>query len=187
MKLLVGLGNFGANYHWTRHNAGFLFLDQFADLYHWQPKRNVAKYKAEIAQGNYQQEKIILAWPQTFMNQSGQSVAALVKFYRLRPATDLLLIYDDLDLPLGHHKLTTSVPHGHNGVLSVQAALGKNITFTSLRLGTDSRLVRPTHLSPVDYVLENFPPTDWQVLNETVFPAANQKVEQWLSNASPQT
>ena len=128
-RLIVGLGNPGAEYEATRHNVGFWLVDQFAD-----------KLKATLApQGKFfgrtaRAGELWLLQPTTFMNRSGQSVAALASFYKIEPA-EILVVHDDLDLPPGGIRLKQGGGNGgHNGLKDIQARLGTP-DFWRLRLG----------------------------------------------------
>jgi PTH1 family peptidyl-tRNA hydrolase len=128
-RLIVGLGNPGAEYEATRHNVGFWLVDQFAD-----------KLKATLApQGKFfgrtaRAGDLWLLQPTTFMNRSGQSVAALASFYKIAPA-EILVVHDDLDLPPGGIRLKQGGGNGgHNGLKDIQARLGTP-DFWRLRLG----------------------------------------------------
>jgi PTH1 family peptidyl-tRNA hydrolase len=132
MKLIVGLGNPGEKYKDTRHNVGFLVVDKLAhELGSSETKWSLSeKHKAEIAKTG----DLILVKPQTFMNASGASVAALVSYYHLKPS-DVWVIHDDLDLPLGKIRIRVGgASAGHHGVDSIIEAL-KTDTFTRFRLG----------------------------------------------------
>lgn len=154
MKLLVGLGNPGKKYEKTRHNFGFLALEAFAkdvgvDF------QMLPKFKAEVAQlsSALGQDKIFLLKPQTYMNLSGQSVGPFARFYQILPQ-DILVIYDDLDLPLGRMRFATKGgAGGHNGMKSLIQVLGTQ-EFSRLKLG----IGRPKHPGQdvVDYVLQKF-------------------------------
>ncbi|MGH2506977.1 MAG: aminoacyl-tRNA hydrolase, partial [Ktedonobacteraceae bacterium] len=98
MKLIVGLGNPGQQYERTRHNVGFRIVDRLAEK--WAFKWNERRGKAVLASGSVGSEKIVLTKPLTFMNLSGEAVSELVRWYKVAPA-DLLIIYDELDLPVG--------------------------------------------------------------------------------------
>src|SRR6056297_1072794 len=138
MKIIVGLGNPGKKYQNTRHNIGFAMLDFLFDQWlsqenfsAWQDKK---KFKAEISQGRLNREKIILIKPQTMMNNSGQSVQAVLDFFQARPQ-DLVVIHDDLDLTLGKYKIQTNrSAAGHNGVKSIIRHL-QTQDFTRIRIG----------------------------------------------------
>ena len=120
--LVVGLGNPGRKYAQNRHNAGFHCLDRLAEAYHmsFDTKRD----KAEVALGRVAGRRVVLAKPQTFMNDSGAAVGALARFYKVEPE-DVLVVYDDLDLPQGTLRLRPQgSAGGHRGMLSRQEATG---------------------------------------------------------------
>jgi PTH1 family peptidyl-tRNA hydrolase len=112
------------------------------------------------------------------MNLSGESVARLLNFYKLDPMTALLVVFDDLDLPFGHYKLTTSLPRGHNGILSLKKQLSLS-NFLVLRLGIDDRAGKRL-APPEDYVLQTFPQEQKKILVEQIFPTALKEVRKWL-------
>ena len=135
MKLIIGLGNPGPEYFNTRHNFGFLALNYLQDsqpiFSAWQ---TTDKFKAAISEGQINDEKIILAKPQTLMNNSGQAVKLLADFYKIAPA-NIIVLHDDLDLPLGEIRLSQNASAGgHKGVASVIKELGTQ-NFPRLRLG----------------------------------------------------
>ncbi len=135
MKLLVGLGNPGSEYFNTRHNFGFLALNYLQDsLPSFSPWQASEQFKALLSEGQLNEEKILLAKPQTFMNNSGQAVKLLIDFYKLTPA-DILVLHDDLDLTLGEIRLSQNASAGgHKGVASIIKTLGTQ-DFTRIRLG----------------------------------------------------
>lgn len=131
MKLVVGLGNPGSEYENTRHNLGFLVLDKFKQSYfaaaNWQKE---AKFEAQICKTR----GLILAKPQTFVNNSGRSVAKIASFYKIDPQ-DILIIRDDIDLDLGAVRLKSkSGSGGHNGIRSIEENLASN-DFWQLKIG----------------------------------------------------
>jgi PTH1 family peptidyl-tRNA hydrolase len=133
IQLIVGLGNPGAEYAHTRHNAGFWLVDALAqDLgVHLQPEKN---YRGLLARTTYQGKNLWLLQPQTFMNASGQSVAALARFFKI-PPQDILVVHDELDLPPGEAKIKLGGSHaGHNGLRDIHAQLGSD-QYWRLRLG----------------------------------------------------
>jgi PTH1 family peptidyl-tRNA hydrolase len=132
VKLIVGLGNPGIRYAHTRHNAGFDAVDIIArrEGWSWSARRG----KTQVSSGITGDEKIVLAKPQTYMNDSGLAVAELVRFYKLAP-DDLLVICDDLDLPLGRVRLrATGGAGGQHGMESIIRHLGSN-QFARIRAG----------------------------------------------------
>lgn len=149
LKLLVGLGNPGPKYHWTRHNAGFMVLDRLAHEAGISITRKA--FSGLCGEGSWQGERLVLLEPQTFMNLSGRSVAAAVRFHKL-DIRDVVVVHDDLDIPFGRIKVKEGGGHGgHNGLRSLMAELGSG-DFTRVRVG----IGRPAHGNTVDYVLQNF-------------------------------
>ncbi|MDQ6990545.1 MAG: aminoacyl-tRNA hydrolase [Mariprofundaceae bacterium] len=147
MKILVGLGNPGSKYQDTRHNIGFRFLDQLAQSEGVQFSAS-PRFRAETASWNSHEGKVLLLKPQTFMNDSGESLAALVHYYDIE-AKDVTVIYDDLDLPSGKIRLKVGGGHGgHNGLRSINAHV-KDTSYTRIKVG----IGRPTHGAIVDWVL----------------------------------
>ncbi len=156
--MIVGLGNPGPAYRHTRHNFGFLALDELADELNIQVKR--LKFKAMIGEGRFNDNKVVLVKPMTFMNKSGQAVAPLLRYFKL-PLSNLLVIHDDLDLPLGTLRLRPSGgTSGQRGMASIIAHLGTQ-EFPRMRLGIGRP---PGQMDPVDYVLKNFLPSENELL-----------------------
>jgi peptidyl-tRNA hydrolase, PTH1 family len=152
-KLIVGLGNPGPKYQWTRHNAGFMVLDRLSHL----AGINVSKknFSGLCGEGNWQGQRLILLKPQTFMNLSGRSVAEALRFHKLY-VEDMIVIHDDLDIPFGRVKLKEGGGHaGHNGLRSLGQELSSN-AFVRVRVG----IGRPLHGDVVNYVLNNFTPEE---------------------------
>lgn len=152
--LIVGLGNPGTEYRLTRHNFGFMVLDALAENWNIQLKK--IKFRAVIAESRVREQKVVLAKPLTFMNESGRAVAPLLRYFKV-PWHNLLVIHDDLDLPLGTLRLR---PSGHTGgqrgMESISSQLGTN-EFPRLRLGISRP---PGQMDPKDYVLKNFLPNE---------------------------
>jgi peptidyl-tRNA hydrolase, PTH1 family len=170
---VVGLGNPGLEYLWTPHNAGFLAIDRIAEQ-----ERVVAdnrRCKAMTATCRIGGREVILAKPETFMNLSGASVSALVREFEADPAQDLLVIYDELDLPLGSFKIKErGSPAGHNGARSVTAALGTQ-EWLRLRIGVGHNLPPEaiaaganTKRGGKDYLLSPMRKADLAVLDEVL-------------------
>lgn len=133
MQLIVGLGNPGAEYTHTRHNAGFWLLDALADEWglSFAPEKN---FRGLVARTQHQGQTLWLLKPQTFMNRSGQSIAALARFYKIPPEA-ILVVHDELDLPPGQAKLKLGGSHaGHNGLRDTHAQLGSS-QYWRLRIG----------------------------------------------------
>jgi len=136
-KVIIGLGNYGAKYLQTRHNAGFLFLDYLSTK--WSLEWNdIPVHQYTYSQASVESTKLILIKPQTFMNLSGKVVKQIVDKYLL-DLQNLYLVHDDLDIPLGEFKIQFAKgPKVHNGLLSVYQSLGSQ-KFWHLRIGVDAR------------------------------------------------
>ncbi len=164
MNLIVGLGNTGRAYANNRHNIGFACVNHFGKT---QGIRFDKKQgQARIGMGEVAGNKVVVARPQTFMNLSGQSVSRLVKKFNVN-LSNLLVIHDDLDLPLGKIRLRRGVGWtGHKGVRSVADELGSR-DFSLLRVG----IGRPPEISETDivgYVLSNFTPGEKQTITQVI-------------------
>lgn len=134
IQLIVGLGNPGSEYAHTRHNVGALFVEQLASKYNV-PLIAQSKYAGLLGRFTLEGQDIRLLIPSTFMNRSGQAVAAVVNFYHI-PLNAILVAHDELDLPLGVAKLKLGGGHGgHNGLRDIMAQCGNQNNFCRLRLG----------------------------------------------------
>ena len=148
--LLVGLGNPGREYRDSRHNVGFMAIDRIASA--WDVRLSRAQSKAILGNGVRLGKKVILAKPQTYMNLSGESVSALVNFYKI-PKERLLVFHDDLDLPLGSIRLRpTGGSAEQKGIGSIIQKLGSQ-DFPRVRIGIGRP---PGRMDPADYVLQSF-------------------------------
>ena len=133
MKLIVGLGNPGAEYQNTRHNLGFITIDYLADQLGAQFGKS--KFFGLLAEARHQGEKLLLLKPQTFMNRSGQAVRAIVDFYKI-PHEDILILFDDMDLPCGQLRLRQrGSAGGHNGIKDIIAQLGNDNQLSRCKIG----------------------------------------------------
>jgi PTH1 family peptidyl-tRNA hydrolase len=175
MRFIIGLGNLGAKYQDTRHNTGFLIIDALADNLNltWQTNK---KFNAEVASG----KNLILVKPQTFMNNSGQAVRAILDYYKMLPKTlgiltarnadlaeKLTVIHDDLDLLLGKYKIQAGHSSaGHRGVQSVIDLL-KTQNFTRVRAGVANELLR-VKIPAEKFVLEKFSREEKEKLKKIV-------------------
>jgi PTH1 family peptidyl-tRNA hydrolase len=159
MKTIIGLGNPGTEYAKTRHNIGFIALDRLVK------DRNIvfrAKYQGLMAEGEIAGERLLFLKPQTFMNLSGRSVREVVNFYKLS-GEDLLVLHDDIDLPLGKIRLRNrGGAGGHNGIRSINEELGTEI-FWRLKIGINRP---PEQWDTARYVLAPFFPEELQDLDE---------------------
>ncbi len=146
IKLIVALGNHGSKYENTRHNIGWLFLDYMPFSFNWQKK-----FKGEYASVDYDGRKIYFLKPHTYMNLSGESVAALCSFFGIKPE-EILVLHDDLESPFGVVKVKIGGGlGGHNGLRSLKAQLGTP-DFMRLKMG----ISRPSHGDISGYVLSKF-------------------------------
>jgi PTH1 family peptidyl-tRNA hydrolase len=154
MKIIVGLGNPGKKYERTRHNAGFLVVDALARSLRFDLSQE--KYHALIGKGRVGEEEALLAKPQTFMNESGRSVGAILRYTSVS-AGDLVVVHDELDLPLGAVRVKAGGGHGgHNGLRSIIDHVGTP-DFIRVRVGVG----RPAPgRDAADYVLSPFAPAE---------------------------
>jgi len=151
--IIAGLGNPGPKYQWTRHNAGFLFLDRVARLEGFSIVRK--QFGGLTAEWERKGKRLVLLKPQTFMNLSGRSVMPAPQFYKVKPE-QLIVVHDEIDLPLGTARLKQGGGHGgQNGVRSIMEQLGRG-DFLRLRLG----IGRPLQGEVTNYVLGNFAPPE---------------------------
>lgn len=161
MKLIIGLGNPGAQYEQTRHNVGFRVVDKIAAKLGW--KWSERRSRAVLASGTLGPEKVVLAKPITFMNLSGESIGELVRWYKVQPE-DVLVVYDELDLPVGTVRLRSQgSAGGHNGMENTILHLHTD-RFPRLRVG----IGRPSNsrMDTIDYVL-GIPPGDERIVLDT--------------------
>ncbi len=163
MKLIVGLGNPGREYAATRHNVGFMAIDRLAQKLGLAVKKTM--FKSLIGQAQIDSEKVVLAKPQTYMNLSGGAVGALSRWYRLTVA-DLIVIYDDMDLPPGKLRIRSEGGSGgHKGMKSIIEVLG-NENITRVRIG----IGKPTEpdFDGADYVLSRISGDDTKIVEDSV-------------------
>lgn len=173
MKCIVGLGNPGKKYEKTRHNIGFKVIDELINRHQITMK---SKFKCNYGLYYHGSESLMFVKPQTFMNLSGEGIQPLIQFFKVE-LQDLLVIYDDLDLPTGKIRLREKGGHGgHNGIRSIiQHTSSKE--FKKLRIG----IGRPIDAMPVvNYVLQPFAGTDQSLVEEAIHKAAD-ACEMWIS------
>ena len=169
--LLIGLGNPGREYRDTRHNVGFMLLDRLA--VRLDARGMKVQSKAVVTSATYQERKLILAKPQTYMNLSGHSAQGLLNFYKV-PVENLLIAHDDLDLPFGTIRIRPKGgPGGQKGMASTIEQLGTN-GFPRLRIGIGRP---PGRMDPAAYVLQNFSKEELKVLSEILDRAADAALE----------
>ncbi|TSC93761.1 MAG: peptidyl-tRNA hydrolase, PTH1 family [Candidatus Berkelbacteria bacterium Athens1014_28] len=200
MKLLVGLGNPGKNYQGTRHNVGFDFVDQLVKDKRLAPvDRKIVftfnkKYNAEIAEvqvaglrrAQSSREKLIFAKPQTFMNLSGNAVKKIVDFYKIE-LCDILVVCDDLDLPIGSCRIRHSGSSGgHNGVTDIIEKLGSD-QFSRLRIGVAEHIIGSLESDTIQekpesqiYVLASFQKRERPIVDKIIKSAVEYIVEHFV-------
>ena len=166
MKFIVGLGNPGVRYQWTRHNIGFLVVDRLANNHHI--LISTKRFQTRYGTGWIDSYKVILAKPMTFMNQSGESVKKAVNFFQADMG-DLIVIHDDLDLPFGRLRFKRrGGDGGHQGVRSIIERMGGN-NFLRLKVGIGRP---PRGMEPAEYVLSSFDETQQPYLDGILNQAA---------------
>ncbi|MBO8138095.1 MAG: aminoacyl-tRNA hydrolase [Desulfotomaculum sp.] len=159
MKMIVGLGNPGPEYSKTRHNVGFMVLDKLAGNLNTAVNKN--KFKALMGEAEVNDEKVLLIKPQTYMNLSGEAVGRLAQWYKISPQ-DVVVIYDDMDLPLGKMRIRLKGSSGgHNGMKSIIAHLGTE-NFPRIRIG----IGRGTE--SIKHVLSNFTKDEMKQVEEVL-------------------
>ena len=157
IRLIVGLGNPGSRYERTRHNLGFMAADAYVARHHDRFRRSRFGPVAEV-------NRVFVLKPQTYMNLSGEAVGPFCRFYRLDPA-EIVVLVDDLDLPLGTIRLRASGSSGgHNGLKSIAQALGTE-EFPRLRMGISRP---PESISVIDWVLMRFSPSEQPLLAQVI-------------------
>ena len=178
MKLIVGLGNPGTKYDRTRHNFGFAVVDALAKR--WAIETAREKFHAFFGDGVVRDQRVVLLKPTTFMNRSGQTVAAAGRFYQAE-REDLLVLTDDLALPLGRIRMRGSGSAGsHNGLQDIIDRVGFS-DFARLRLGIDAPIG-----NPATYVLSRFAPSELPAV-ERVVELATDAVECWIEHGVTET
>ncbi len=174
--LIVGLGNPGREYADNRHNIGFMCLDRLASRHGLRFTR--LQTGAMVTTGRIGGRSVVLAKPQRFMNLSGRPTAALVNFYQIDTARDMLVVYDELDLPLGTLRLKPEGSSGgHRGMQSIIDQLGTR-QFPRLRIGIGRP---PGRMDPADFVLQPFTRDEHAVLPD-IYDAAQKAIERWLQD-----
>ena len=166
MKVIVGLGNPGGPYQWTRHNIGFQVLDRLAEEGHISLSHK--QFKAHYGKGFVHSRDVLLVKPLTFMNLSGLAVKRILNYYKAGPE-DLIVIHDDLDLPFGALRIKRwGGDGGHQGVRSIIDSVGGN-NFLRLKMGIGRP---PRGLDPADYVLRSFDELERHHLEDVLIRAA---------------
>lgn len=163
MFLIAGLGNPGRQYENTRHNTGFLAIDALAEKYGIPV--DTKKHKALIGRGVIEGHKVVLAKPQTYMNLSGESIRAMLDYYKLDEESELLVIYDDISLGVGELRIRKKgSAGGHNGIKSILAHLGHDV-FGRIKVGVGEK---PKGWDLADYVLAAFPKAERALIDDSL-------------------
>jgi PTH1 family peptidyl-tRNA hydrolase len=172
MKIIIGLGNPDAQYKNTFHNLGFMCADQVAEKLGL--TFNKSKCRAQIAEGNIDGQKVIIAKPQTYMDLSGESVRELVSFYKI-PLSDIIVMYDDYDINVGVVRIRESGSAGtHNGMRNIVQELGQS-NFARVRVGF--KPLEPMQIPLINYVLSGISSTDKVILDKAIAVASDAGVE----------
>ena len=171
MNLVVGLGNPGSEYASTKHNLGFLAVDEIGRRAGIDLTRK--KFHGLYGEGAFHRDKLILLKPETYMNRSGESVSSAVSFYHI-PPENIIIVHDELDLPVGTVRIKPGGGSaGHKGVASIMERLG-NSGFIRIRIG----IGKPKQKSgTVSHVLSKFSKEENEIINESVLKAADAALE----------
>ena len=179
MKLIIGLGNVGAKYTFTRHNVGFMLVDKIAMDNSATFKEN-SKLKSLIAKFTADEE-IMLVKPTTYMNLSGEAMRAVIDYYKISPE-DMIIVYDDLSLNLGKIRFRANGSDGgHNGIKSIIQHLGTN-KFARLKIGIGPQPPIPSEA----FVLQNFSNSELETL-KTVINKSDEAIEYYFANGIQKT
>lgn len=175
MIFIIGLGNPGEKFKNTRHNVGFMVLDKFAEKNNFPEFKMKKKSNAEISEKNFGVKKVLLAKPQTFMNESGKAVRQITKPYNLTPKPLIIIVHDDIDLPIGKIKIVKDRGSaGHKGVESIIKTIGNN-SLIRFRIGIAPEqyrgLVHGTKKAR-DVVLKKFSEDEQNLINDAAFKVA---------------
>ncbi len=172
----MGLGNPGRDYATTRHNAGFILADALTDTWGFPAFRRPWRWRARVSKGVIDDQQIVVAKPQTYMNRSGGALGPLLKDREFDPTTDLLIVVDDVALPHGSFRLRAhGSAGGHNGLKSIAGRL-RSEEYARLRIGVGPR---PDDEKGSDFVLSDFEDTERETLDE-LLPTMIEAVECWI-------
>ncbi|MFP4222528.1 MAG: aminoacyl-tRNA hydrolase [Phycisphaeraceae bacterium] len=181
MRLIVGLGNPGQEYAKTRHNAGFMVLERLAQRYGLSGAK--MRFRSGVLEGPIAGERCLLMQPTTYMNRSGQAVGEAVRFYKLEPGQDLLVVVDDAALPVGRIRLRgEGSAGGHNGLSDIERHLSTR-AYPRLRVGIDPP---PPRVKQRDWVLGKFTPEQMDEL-EIALERACDAIESWIRDGLDKT
>lgn len=178
MKLIAGLGNPGKKYDKTKHNTGFMALDHYLDQNNLRLEKD--KFEGFWTKTKINGEDVILLEPQTYMNDSGKSIAQVAKFFKIAPE-DILVIHDDMDMPIGKIRIRANGKSGgHNGIKSIISCLGTN-KFNRLKIG----IKHPENESVVSWVLTPFN-KDQQELMDAAFATSEKIIADFVAGKDAQ-
>lgn len=178
MKIIVGLGNPGEKFEFTRHNAGFLAIDSF--LKGQETIHCESKFNGNICEVHFHATKTFFVKPKTFMNNSGEAVREICRFYKLDTSRDLLVVHDEMDLPFGEIRTTkSSRAAGHNGVQSIIDELGSQ-DFHRIRIGVEGRKSRE-EMPTEAYVLAPFSEVERKKLKDEILSKVNDLISHFIS------
>lgn len=166
LKLIIGLGNPGLKYQKTRHNLGWRVLDELSQTLKIEDWQDKSQFQAQIALGRFQKQKITLAKPQTFMNNSGIAISSIINYYKI-PLSNILIVHDDIDFNLGEIKIQRNRGSAkHKGVESIIDQL-KTKDFARLRMGIRSKeSEKETDLET--FVLKDFTPWEEEIVQKAI-------------------
>jgi len=177
MKCIIGLGNIGKEYENTRHNAGFIAVDNLAKIYNISLDKK--KKKCIYGEGIINGEKVSIVKPTTFMNLSGEAIVEIMNWYKINKE-DILVIYDDVDLKFGEVRYREKGSSGtHNGMRNIIANL-KTEEFARIRIGIENRGELPIPL--IDYVLQKFSKDEIEKINSEILPSVEKNILNFLQN-----
>lgn len=183
MHLIIGLGNPGEKYQYTRHNVGFSCIEYIRKHWDFPALRNSSSFRAEYTEGRLGTEKVALARPKTFMNRSGDAVRNISQFYKIDPS-DIAVIHDDLDILLGEVRESfSSRSAGHNGVEDIIEVL-RTKDFLRFRIGIKQPLSNNTvnlHKDTATFVLEPFSADELAKIEQT-FPIVTERLRTLIEN-----
>jgi PTH1 family peptidyl-tRNA hydrolase len=179
LKVILGLGNPGDDYEHTRHNVGWWLIDHLADVWRFEGWRKDGK--SRVAGGVVGRHKVRLVKPQTYMNLSGGTLRPYLRRESWSPATDLLVVVDEVALPVGSYRLRASgSAGGHNGLKSVEAALGSQ-NYPRLRIGVGPPTGRERRGTLTDFVLDRMGKAEAAEVRD-LLPRMTEATETWLSD-----
>lgn len=189
MHYIVGLGNPGEEYNISRHNTGRIIVEDFAKKEKLDDFETDKKLNALVSEGKIKKEKVMLILPETFMNKSGNSVKPLIK--SKKGAGNLIVVHDDLDIPLGKIKISLGKNSGgHRGVESIMRAI-KTKDFIRIRVGISpatpkGKIKKPEGKKVIDHILENFKPKELEIIKKNskmIVPALETIITEGLNKA----